>query len=176
MTQHDALIGLCGWIALARTRHCNWMVADDGSATLVLTAQLTNGFQVGMLTTDGRPPQPVLAYEQELWWFAQVWEYLTITTQALVLTAETVDPLQVVVPADRPKSMVALHQAVCHCGTDWLCAPYSQSYLDRLTQSEGSQRRPIAQLEDLQLDASCEIANLGVEEDEWIRTLLPRFR
>ena len=176
MTQNNALIGLCSWITLVRAQHGDWMIADDGTAALVLTAQLSNNFQVGMFTTDGRPPQPLLAYSQDLWWFAQAWAHITVTPQALVLTAAAPNPLLVVAPTDRPKSMVALHQAVRHGGRDWLCAPYAQSYLDRLVHAECLQRRPIAQLGDLQLDASCEIANRCVEDDEWISTLLPRFR
>ena len=175
MAQHDALIGLCSWVALAQSGHSHWIVTEEGEARLILTAQLANSFQVGMLRTDNKPPQPVLAYSPELWWFPEVWEHIAITVQGLILTANTNDPLQILVPTDSPKSMTALHQAVRHCGTDWLCAPYSQSYLDRWAPSEGSQRRPIAQLEDLQLDASCEIVNLDLEE-EWITTLLPRFR
>lgn len=175
-TPRDALISLCGWIRLARDQHCDWKISDNGAATLVLTARLANCFQAGILNTDDEPPQPVLAYSGELWWFAQVWAHIAITSHALVLIADTPAPLLVVLPGDMPKSMAALRQAVRRCRTDWLCAPYSRHYLGALIKNGGPQHRSIARVDDLSLDDACRIPNLSVEDEPWLSELSSLFR
>ena len=166
MKTFDPLIGLFAWIKFARLQNSRWVVSKNGVVALILTSRLANGFQTGLCVMDGQIQRPILAFNPDLWWFTDVWEHISVTSQALVLSAATTDPLLVVLPSDMPKSISglkrALHQNV---------APYSTEYLSALCNQNLLTRPSICRADDVQFNKSATVPNLNFKETPWLNEL-----